>query len=202
MEQKPKVLPQQTEAPDLELPEDEVEEDDVTDLVDPLGEARKAQRDGAQSIAAGLETGEDSPDAIVRAAKAMRSNCDGRQTRSKRCLVVDDSRVIRKITSSLAKDLGYVVAEAENGEEALTICRSIMPDLVVTDWDMPEMDGLEFVSALRAIPCRQAPKVVFCTSKRSQADIYVGIATGADDYIVKPFKEEALREKLEQLGLG
>ena len=144
-------------------------------------------------------------DAIVRAAKAMR---DGKapehapQTAAKVCLIVDDSRVIRKVSTKIAKSMGYVPIEAQDGTEALARCKKAMPSLVLTDWNMPEMDGIEFVRQLRAIPTPKAPTVVFCTSKGEVEDIHEGISAGADDYIVKPFDEAALRAKLEKLGRG
>ncbi|NBC88450.1 MAG: response regulator [Alphaproteobacteria bacterium] len=118
------------------------------------------------------------------------------------CLIVDDSRVIRKVAAKIAKSLGYVPEEAQDGIEALARCRKAMPALVLTDWSMPEMDGLEFVRQLRAIPTPKPPVVVFCTSKGDATDIHEGIKAGADDYIVKPFDEAALKAKLEQLGRG
>ncbi|MEL7446229.1 MAG: response regulator [Pseudomonadota bacterium] len=142
-------------------------------------------------------------DAIVRAAKAMRDgNAESvvQQAKAKICLIVDDSRVIRKVSSKIAKSLGYVPVEAENGEEALARCKQAMPQLVLTDWNMPEMDGLEFVTQLRKIPTPVAPTIVFCTSKGDTADIHEGIQAGADDYIVKPFDEPSLRAKLEKLA--
>ena len=141
-------------------------------------------------------------DAIVRAAKAMRDGTAEQQVEAatQTCLVVDDSRVIRKVSSKIAKSLGYNVIEAQDGIEALARCKQAMPELVLTDWDMPEMDGLEFVRQLRAIPTAKAPTVVFCTSKGQVEDIHAGVKAGADDYIVKPFDESALRAKLEKLG--
>lgn len=142
-------------------------------------------------------------DAIVRAAKAMRdgkANDEVRPAATKTCLIVDDSRVIRKVSSKIAKSLGYVPIEAQDGLEALARCKRAMPNLVLTDWNMPEMDGIEFVRQLRAIPTPKAPTVVFCTSNSEAADIHEGIGAGADDYIVKPFDEGALRAKLEKLG--
>ncbi len=144
-------------------------------------------------------------DAIVRAAKAMRdgkSITEVQQAAAKVCLIVDDSRVIRKVSSKIAKSMGYVPVEAQDGTEALARCKRAMPTLVLTDWNMPEMDGIEFVRQLRAIPTPKAPTVVFCTSKGEVADIHEGISAGADDYIVKPFDEAALRAKLEKLGRG
>ncbi|MBD2842091.1 response regulator [Erythrobacter sp. KMU-140] len=118
------------------------------------------------------------------------------------CLIVDDSRVIRKVSSKIAKGLGYIPVEAENGEEALARCKKSMPAVVLTDWNMPEMDGIEFVSKLRAIPTPKEPIVIFCTSNGEAKDIHEGIGAGADDYIVKPFDESALKAKLEKLGRG
>lgn len=147
----------------------------------------------------------DDTAAIVAAAKAMRDRYPGREAQSapqRTCLIVDDSRVIRKVSSKIAISLGYVPVEAENGEEALARCKKAMPDLVLTDWNMPEMDGITFVTKLRAIPTPKEPMVVFCTSNGEAKDIHDGIAAGADDYIVKPFDEAALKAKLEKLGRG
>ena len=144
-------------------------------------------------------------DSIVEQAKAMRDRFDGIETpqeSAKVCLIVDDSRVIRKVSSKIAISLGYVPVEAENGEEALARCKKAMPAIVLTDWNMPEMDGIEFVSKLRAIPTPREPIVIFCTSNGEAKDIHEGIGAGADDYIVKPFDEASLRAKLEKLGRG
>lgn len=148
---------------------------------------------------------QDETAAIVAAAKAMRDRYPTRDPQAavqRTCLIVDDSRVIRKVSSKIAISLGYVPIEAENGEEALARCKKAMPDLVLTDWNMPEMDGITFVSKLRAIPTPKVPVVVFCTSNGEAKDIHDGIAAGADDYIVKPFDEAALKAKLERLGRG
>lgn len=147
----------------------------------------------------------DDTAAIVAAAKAMRDRYAAvpvPAAAAKTCLIVDDSRVIRKVSSKIALSLGYVPVEAENGEEALARCKKSMPDLVLTDWNMPEMDGIEFVTKLRSIPTPKEPVVVFCTSNGEAKDIHDGIAAGADDYIVKPFDEAALKAKLEKLGRG
>lgn len=145
----------------------------------------------------------DETAAIVAAAKAMRDRYAGREApaaTTRTCLIVDDSRVIRKVSSKIALSLGYVPVEAQDGHEALARCKQSMPDLVLTDWNMPEMDGIEFVTKLRAIPTPKEPVVVFCTSNGEAKDIHDGIAAGADDYIVKPFDEAALKAKLEKLG--
>lgn len=144
-------------------------------------------------------------DAVVEQAKAIRDRYEGSESEADTtqiCLIVDDSRVIRKVSSKIAKSMGYVPLEAENGEEALARCKQKMPAIVLTDWNMPEMDGIEFVKQLRAIPTPKEPIVIFCTSNGEAKDIHEGIGAGADDYIVKPFDEAALRAKLEKLGQG
>ena len=151
------------------------------------------------------ESGEAHTDSIVAAAKAMRDRYSPEEVQpaaAKMCLIVDDSRVIRKVSAKIAKSLGYVPVEAQDGEEALARCNKAMPALVLTDWNMPEMDGIEFVRRLRAIPTPKEPIVVFCTSNGEAKDIHEGIGAGADDYIVKPFDESALRAKLEKLARG
>ncbi|MFO6448806.1 PleD family two-component system response regulator [Erythrobacter sp. NE805] len=168
-------------------------------------EAARAATSGAPPKPASADASAEPDDtaAIVAAAKAMRDRYAGHEApaaAAKTCLIVDDSRVIRKVAAKIATSLGYQPVEAQDGHEALARCKQAMPDLVLTDWNMPEMDGIEFVSKLRAIPTPREPVVVFCTSNGEARDIHDGIAAGADDYIVKPFDEAALRAKLEKLG--
>lgn len=120
--------------------------------------------------------------------------------RSRQCLIVDDSRVVRKVSRAIVESVGYQVIEAENGEEALARCRAAMPDLVLLDWDMPVMTGIEFITELRKIDCPVPPKAVFCTSKSGVHDIHRGIGAGADEYVTKPFDRESLLAKLANIG--
>ena len=141
-------------------------------------------------------------DAIVEAAKRARDGGQAPAAKSRRtCLVVDDSRVVRKVGRGIVEALGFTVIEAENGEEALSRCKASMPDLILTDWDMPVMTGIEFVRSLRALPGSNAAKVIFCTSKGQAQDIHDGIAAGADDYVLKPFDEATLKAKLAKLNV-
>lgn len=144
----------------------------------------------------------DETEAIIAAAKAAAANVQKAPTGQRTCLVVDDSRMIRKVARRIVEARGFTVVEAENGEEALAQCRKFMPHLVLTDWDMPVMTGLDFVQNFRALPGSADTKVIFCTSKSSAHDIHAGIAAGADEYVVKPFDELGLRRKLESLGLA
>src|SRR2546422_2776007 len=89
----------------------------------------------------------------------------------KTCLVVDDSSVIRKVARRILEGLEFQIAEAEDGEQALDACRHQMPDAVLLDWNMPKMDGYEFLRALRRLPHGDRPKVVFCTTENDVAHI-------------------------------
>jgi two-component system chemotaxis response regulator CheY len=116
------------------------------------------------------------------------------------CLLVDDSRVVRGISRRIMERFGYSVTEAENGEEALGKCRVTMPDVILLDWNMPVMSGIDFLAALRGIEAGAKPKVVFCTTNSDEAAVRSGIEAGAGSYVLKPFDERTLRIALERLG--
>ncbi len=119
----------------------------------------------------------------------------------KQCLVIDDSRVIRRVAAKIVQDLGFASAEAANGQEALAACKAAMPDVVLMEWDMTQMTGLDLARALRALPGGGAAKVVFCTTRNDASDIRAAIAAGADEYIMKPFDSEIVASKFLLLGL-
>ncbi|NMW31014.1 response regulator [Altererythrobacter sp. RZ02] len=108
--------------------------------------------------------------------------------------------MIRKVARQIVEARGYQVAEAENGQEALHKCQMAMPDLIILDWDMPVMTGIEFLAALRALDVPSQPKVVFCTTKSGAMEIHKGINVGADEYVTKPFDQASLMAKLENIG--
>jgi two-component system, chemotaxis family, chemotaxis protein CheY len=139
------------------------------------------------------------PESPAPAAIAMPGRAPQPQ-RPRTCLIVDDSRVVRKISRMIIESLGYRVIDAENGEEALARCRAEMPGLILLDWDMPVMTGIEFITRLRALDAPYQPKTVFCTSRSQTMDIFKGIEAGADEYIAKPFDAVSLKAKLEQIG--
>jgi two-component system chemotaxis response regulator CheY len=118
------------------------------------------------------------------------------------CLVVDDSTTIRKVMAALFRELGYGVAEAPTGQHALDHCRNSVPDIVMLDWNMPVMDGITCLRALRAAKLPRRPTVVMCTTENQLPKIQQALAAGADEYIMKPFDREVLLEKLTQLGLA
>jgi two-component system chemotaxis response regulator CheY len=118
------------------------------------------------------------------------------------CLIVDDSRVIRKVARRILEDLGFEIAEAADGMEALAWCRAAMPDAVLLDWNMPVMNGLDFLRAMRAEPGGEAPKVVFCTVENDLPHINQALECGADEYIMKPFDGDIIASKFAEVGLA
>ena len=119
----------------------------------------------------------------------------------KRCLVVDDSSVIRKVARRILEELNFLIVEAENGQEALDSCRQEMPDAILLDWNMPVMDGFEFLTALRGLSGGDKPKVVFCTTENDISQISKAIRAGANEYIMKPFDREIVESKFQEVGL-
>ena len=116
------------------------------------------------------------------------------------CLIVDDSRIIRKVARRIIEGLGYEVDEAADGAEALAYCTGAMPDVLLVDWNMPVMDGITFLRRLRAMPGGKQPKVLFCTIETRPERIAEALAAGADDYVMKPFDGEILQSKLTEVG--
>jgi two-component system, chemotaxis family, chemotaxis protein CheY len=119
----------------------------------------------------------------------------------KTCLVVDDSSVIRKVARRILEGLEFEIAEAEDGEQALDACRGKMPDAILLDWNMPKMDGYEFLRLLRRLPDGDRPKVVFCTTENDVAHIARALHAGANEYIMKPFDKEIVEAKFQEVGL-
>ena len=119
----------------------------------------------------------------------------------KNCLIVDDSRVIRKVSRHIVEGLGLEVSEAADGSEALSKCEEAMPDVILLDWNMPVMDGIEFLTTLRSRPQGGKPKVVFCTTENDVAHIRQAIDAGADEYVMKPFDHDTLQIKLQLVGV-
>ncbi|WND01889.1 response regulator [Temperatibacter marinus] len=120
----------------------------------------------------------------------------------KSCLVVDDSKVIRKVARRILEELNFAVEEAVDGRDALDKSVANTPDAVLLDWNMPIMDGLEYLTALRASSDIQTqPIVVFCTTENDMSHIRRAIEAGANEYIMKPFDREIIEAKFSQVGL-
>jgi two-component system, chemotaxis family, chemotaxis protein CheY len=119
----------------------------------------------------------------------------------KTCLVVDDSSVIRKVARRILEGLEFQIMEAENGEEAIETCKRQLPDAILLDWNMPKMDGYDFLRVLRRLPGGDGPKVVFCTTENDVAHIARALHAGANEYIMKPFDKDIVEAKFQEVGL-
>jgi len=119
----------------------------------------------------------------------------------KTCLVVDSSKMIRRVAGRILTEMRFKTEEAENGLEALNFCRSKMPEAILLDWNMPVMDGLTFMKTLRQEPDGTSPVILFCTSERDVIKISEALSAGADEYIMKPFDSDILSSKFHQVGL-
>ena len=116
--------------------------------------------------------------------------------------VVDDSRTMRSIMKGILKDLGYDTIDAVDGKDALRVLASSpKPDVMLIDWNMPEMNGFELMLAVRDNPaCKDVPLLMVTTE--TEMDMVVkALEAGANEYIMKPFDREVVREKLQILGL-
>lgn len=119
----------------------------------------------------------------------------------KTCLIVDDSRVVRRIARRMLEAFEFVVDEAANGQEALTACEQAMPDVILLDWNMPVMEGIDFLRVLRTEKGGGTPIVVFCTTCSDVGHIQEALDAGANEYIIKPFDQETLQDKFSRLSL-
>jgi two-component system, chemotaxis family, chemotaxis protein CheY len=119
----------------------------------------------------------------------------------KSCLVVDDSKVIRRVARRILEELNFTIDEAEDGREAWELCQKNVPDVVLLDWNMPVMSGIDFLRVLRSTELSKQPVVIFCTTENDLAHIRVAVDAGADEYIMKPFDRDIMEAKLTQVGL-
>ncbi|MCA9041319.1 MAG: response regulator [Planctomycetaceae bacterium] len=120
----------------------------------------------------------------------------------KKILLVDDSRAVRLVSRKIVSNMELDALEAENGAEALDVVQANPDvDVVLLDWNMPVMDGLTFLKELRKLSLPKQPIVVMCTTENEMERIVEAMQNGADEYIMKPFTEDIIREKLEETGI-
>ncbi|MDQ1292383.1 MAG: two-component system, chemotaxis family, chemotaxis protein CheY [Actinomycetota bacterium] len=118
-------------------------------------------------------------------------------------LVVDDSRAMRSILTRLLSGLDFDVAQAGDGAEAMAVLDAgTRPDVILVDWNMPVMDGLTFIKAVRAREDLRDISLMMVTTESEQGQIVRALAAGAHEYVIKPFTDEVIAEKLALLGLG
>jgi two-component system chemotaxis response regulator CheY len=122
-------------------------------------------------------------------------------------MVVDDSRAIRLILSRTLGSLGFDVSQAANGKEALERLKYAFGGednplaVVLVDWNMPEMNGLEFVQSVRANPDYETVKLMMVTTETQVGQMHRALRAGADEYVMKPFTEEVISDKLRLMGV-
>ncbi len=116
-------------------------------------------------------------------------------------LIIDDSRVMRSILRRICTSLGFAVREAGDGQQALDALAEGVPDLCLIDWNMPVMDGLTFVTQVRARPEWRQMMLMMVTTESEHGQIVRALAAGAHEYVIKPFTAEAIAEKFALLGL-
>ena len=117
------------------------------------------------------------------------------------CLVIDDSRVIRKVARRILEDLGFIVDEAEDGVAGLERCRAMMPEAILVDSIMPKLDGVGFMKTLRRESTGTLPKMVFCTTENDPVHIAQARAAGATEILIKPFDKEMLEAQFAAAGV-
>lgn len=119
-----------------------------------------------------------------------------------KALVIDDSRAMRRIIKSMLVDAGFEVTEAQDGSDALSKLEGEgKVDLALVDWNMPVMNGLEFVKAVRAESRHDGMRIMMVTTETGAEEMTLALEAGADEYVMKPFTKEAITEKIRMLGL-
>lgn len=117
-------------------------------------------------------------------------------------MVIDDSRAMRAILRRIVTELGFDCVEAANGQEALDLMNGgSLPDVALVDWNMPVLDGLSYVSAVRGNREWRAVTLMMVTTEGEHAQVVRALAAGAHEYVIKPFTPDAIQEKLQILGL-
>lgn len=131
---------------------------------------------------------------------------------AKRCLIIDPSAMVRRVAARILRELGFEVVESRSALEAIDICHTTMPDVVMLDWkadglaepDSDEPDGSDFIGALRATAIETKavmPAIIFCTAERSVELIVRALRAGASEYIMKPFDSDVIESKFALAGL-
>jgi len=117
-------------------------------------------------------------------------------------LVIDDSRAMRAVLGQILRQMGYEVVEAANGREAIDRLNEVgKPQFVLVDWNMPEMNGLDFIRAVRDETQHRDLPIMMVTTETETSQVVKALAAGANEYVMKPFTKEIIQEKLTLLGV-
>ncbi len=112
------------------------------------------------------------------------------------CLIADDSKIMRMLLSKIMENFGYTVTEADDGEDLLEQCAKNMPDVIISDWNLPLIDGIDILYKIRADKKIKQPYFIFCSYIKDPEIIKQAIKGGADDFIMRPFDEDIIASKL------
>ena len=118
----------------------------------------------------------------------------------KKCLVVDDTDFDRNVMCQIVESLGFNATPIDNAKSALEYCNKEMPDIIMLDWNMPIMNGLEFLQSLRSMKNGEDPAVIMCTGEDQPKMVGTAMLNGANNYIVKPFFVIGIKQKLLEIG--
>ena len=120
-----------------------------------------------------------------------------------RALVIDDSKTMRMIVGNILKQIGFEVAEAKHGREALEVLKQAGSfDMAMVDWNMPEMNGYDFIVAVRSDHSLDNLRLVMVTTETEMSHVAQALSAGANEYVMKPFNKEIILEKLNVLGIA
>ena len=112
------------------------------------------------------------------------------------CIVADDSKIMRMLLSKIMSNFGYTIIEAENGDELLDLCADQTPDLIICDWQIPLIDGIDVLLKIRSDKKIKQPVFIFCSYVKDEDVIKQALDAGADDFIMRPFDEDIIASKL------
>lgn len=115
------------------------------------------------------------------------------------CIVADDSKIMRMLLSKIMENFGYTVDEAEDGEDLLEQCAENMPDLIISDWQLPLIDGIDVLYKIRSDKKVKQPVFMFCSYLKDRDIMEQAVAGGADDFIMRPFDEDIIASKLKMI---
>lgn len=112
------------------------------------------------------------------------------------CIVADDSKIMRMLLTKIMENFGYIASEAEDGEDLLEQCAENMPDLIICDWQLPLIEGIDILHKIRSDKRSKQPVFMFCAHTKDKSIIEQAMNAGADDFIMRPFDEDIIASKL------
>lgn len=116
------------------------------------------------------------------------------------CLIVDDSDVIRKVATKIVESAGFIAVVADTAEEGVRLCQASMPDIIILDWQLPDMSALDFLAALRQMDADHFPQILYAVTEADPQDLSRAYRAGIDSHILKPYDRNTLQPALATLA--